>query len=91
MGAPGHTGCTDPGIDVGRGLLRTRRKAGGGDRKNPRFRGGLEGSLRNLSRDRAGVWSVDAAWARLENAQADHRRLESLWERRVIAKDRWDR
>ena len=34
---------------------------------------------------------LDAARARLENAQADHRRLESLWERRVIAKDRWDR
>jgi len=35
--------------------------------------------------------ALDAARARLENAQADHRRLESLWERRVIAKDRWDR
>ncbi len=35
--------------------------------------------------------ALDAARARLENARSDHRRLESLWERRVIAKDRWDR
>lgn len=35
--------------------------------------------------------ALDAARARLENARSNHRRLESLWERRVIAKDRWDR
>lgn len=35
--------------------------------------------------------ALDAAEARLENTRANHRRLRSLWERRVIAKDRWDR
>jgi len=34
--------------------------------------------------------ALDAAEARLRNARSNHRRLKSLWERRVIAKDRWD-
>ncbi|MCF8062428.1 MAG: efflux RND transporter periplasmic adaptor subunit [Deltaproteobacteria bacterium] len=35
--------------------------------------------------------ALEAAEARLENTQSSHRRLESLWKRKVIAKDRWDR
>lgn len=34
--------------------------------------------------------ALDAARARLENVRSTHRRLRSLWERRVIAKERWD-
>lgn len=35
--------------------------------------------------------ALEAAESRLENTLSSYRRLQSLWKRRAIAKDRWDR